>query len=282
MKAHSLHRLLTGLYGRPHLISKEGFQSISSYLNSRNAGLMTFPDDSKDDMELVPEMSKEDGIGVITIRGPLTYRTTGWEAYCGGFSYEMLLDQAEELIESGIRTIVIDADSGGGEAYFCFEATNELRKMCDSNGVKLYGYIDGCACSAMYGIICACDEVCINPMGEAGSIGVLICLYNDSKALEQAGYERIFVTDGTEKVPYAADGSFREDFISELENRVAELGDAFRGHVSKYTGLSTQAIKDTQAKVYSAKDALSLGLVNHIMTRSEFVQYVMDKQKESM
>ena len=275
---HSLLRLAAEkVWNRPHLISKEGFQAISSYLHSRNAGLLDFSETKSE--EVKPTFDSSTGIGVLTIRGPLTYRTSGWEGMCGGFSYEMLTQQASEMIAAGVKTIVIDADSGGGEAYGCFESANELRAMCDASGVKLYGYIDGHACSAMYGIICACDEIAINPYGEAGSIGVLIALYNDSKQLEQKGIERTFVTDGASKIPFDAEGEFREEFLEELQTRVSELGDAFREHVSKYTGLSTSALKDTQAKVYSAKDALALGLVNKIMTRSEFVSYITDLHK---
>lgn len=277
MNKHKLLRVAASLKNKPHLISKTAFQEIETYLNARNVGLMEFPEDDAE-----PEISEDEvigGIAVVSIRGPLTYRTSGWEAYCGGFSYEMLLDRVEDCIADGAKTIVLDIDSGGGEAYGCFESTDEMRKMCDDAGVKLIGYIDGHACSAAYAIICACDEVVINPFGEAGSIGVLICLYNDSKALEQAGYERTFVTDGTDKVPFADDGSWREGFLADLQKRVAELGDEFRDHVAKYTGLSTDTLKDTQARVYSAQDALSLGLVNKIMTRSDFIDYVIT-QKE--
>jgi ClpP class serine protease len=278
LKAHSLHRLLASLYGRPHLISRDAFQAVSSYLNSRNASLMTFPDDSKAE-EKKQTFDASSGIGVLTIRGSLTYRSTGWEAFCGGYSYEMMLEQASEMMEAGCKTIVIDADSGGGEAYGCFEATNELRKMADDNGVKIYGYVDGMAASAMYGIICACDEVIANPYAQVGSIGVLIALYNDSEHLKQEGYERIFITDGTEKVPFAADGSFRDGFIADLEARCAELGDAFREHVSMHTGLTKAELKATNAKVYSAQEALSIGLINKIQTRSEFISYVANKHK---
>lgn len=275
MKSHTLHRLLSSIYGKPALISKEGFQVVSGYLHSRNAELMTFPDDKAEVKQKAEDIN---GIGVISVRGPLTYRTSGWEAYCGGYSYEMLLEQAHELIESGAKNIVLDCDSGGGEAYGCFETANELRKMCDDNNVILYGYVDGCAASAMYGLICVCDEVIANPYSEIGSIGVLIALYNDSEHLKQEGYERIFITDGTEKVPFESDGKFREGFIEDLQTRVAELGDAFRSHVSTYTGLSTEELKATNAKVYSAQDALSIGLINKIQTRSEFVSYVISKQ----
>jgi len=276
--AHSLHRLLASLYGRPHLISRDAFQSVTTYLNSRNASLMAFPDD-KEKAVKDPSFDAKSGIGSLTIRGSLTYRASGWEGLCGGYSYESMLADASEMIEAGIKTIVIDADSGGGEAYGCFEATDELRAMCDANNVRLIGYVDGSACSAMYGIMCACDEIVANPFAEVGSIGVLIALQNDSEHLKQKGIERVFITDGTEKVPFAEDGSFREGFIEDLEKRCADLGDAFRTHVSKHTGLSTADLKATNAKVYSAKEALEIGLINKIQTRSEFISYVVGKHK---
>ncbi len=43
-------------------------------------------------------------------------------------------------------------------------------------------------------------------------------------------------------------------------------------------GLTVDDLKATQAKVYSAQDALSMGLINKIQTRSEFVSYVLSKQ----
>lgn len=279
MNKHKLLRLAASLRNRPHLISKAGFQEIEAYLSARNASMLEFPQEPEpEDTEDSPDGEVVNGIGCITIRGPLTYRTSGWEAFCGGFSYDMLLEQAEELIEAGATTIVLDMDSGGGEAYGCFESVDELRAMCDAADVDLLGYVDGSACSAAYAIICACDEVVANPFADVGSIGVLIALYNDSKALEQEGIQRTFVTDGSDKVPFADDGSWREGFLEEMQQRVSELGDSFRAHVSKYTGMSVKDIKDTQAKVYSAQDALSMGLINKIMTRSDFIDYVVSQK----
>ncbi len=97
--------------------------------------------------------------------------------------------------------------------------------------------------------------------------------------MKQEGYERIFITDGTEKVPFAEDGSFKPEFIKDLETRVAELGDAFRAHVNNYTGLSVADLKATNAKVVSAQDALDKGLVNSIKTRSEFISHVIEKHR---
>lgn len=276
MKAHQLARLTASLYGKPHLISKEGFETISQYLRMRNEGLLSF-EKANADQEGRKELSKVEDIGVIDVFGPLTYRSSGWEALCGGMSYALMIEKTQELLAAGCKTIVMNIDSAGGEAYSCFESTDEVRAMVDQAGAKLYAYIDGTAASAAYAIACAADEVVINPYGRAGSIGVLIALYNDSEALKMNGYERIFVTDGEQKVPFAKDGSFREEFLEGLQESVSNLGDAFRAHVSKHTGLTTEALKDTQAKVFDAKQALELGLVNKIMTRSEFVSYITEK-----
>lgn len=283
-KPHSLHRLAATLYNRPHLVDKQTFESVAGYLRNRNTNLMVpipgnDPDNDGDEDSVSSDMDADAGVGVLNISGPLTYKTTGWEPLCGGYSYEMLLEDTAEMLEAGVKTIVLMADSGGGEAYGCFESTDEFRQMLDEAGAACYGYIDGMAASAMYGIICACDTVTINPYGQAGSIGVLICLYNDSEALKQEGIERVFVTDGTSKVPFDADGQFKDSFLEDLQTQVSALGDDFRAHVSKYTGVSTETLKDTQAKVFSASQALELGLVNQIMTRSAFADYVMKAHK---
>jgi ClpP class serine protease len=278
MKAHAVHRLLASLYNKPHLVDKTTFIAATDYLKLRNAGMIDFG--SADTGAPAKEtFDTARSIGVIDISGPLTYKPTMFQALCGGCSYEDILDQASTMIDAGVKTIIMNCDSGGGEAYGCFEAADELRRMCDAGGVQLSAYVDGMACSAMYGLACVADEIVVNPYAEVGSIGVLIALMNDSEAMKQAGVERTFITDGTEKVPFAADGSFREGFIQDLQARVSELGDSFRQHVSKHTGLSVEELKATNAKVYSAKDALAMGLVNKIQTRSEYISYIADKHK---
>ena len=282
MARHSLFRLSQKLQNTPHLIEKKSFDSLASYLNSRNTNLMMLPQspEQPDDEEDEPDdLDDIGGIGILNISGPLTYKETGWEAMCGGCSYETILEQAEEYIQAGATSIVMVIDSGGGEAYGCFESAEQLRSMCDEEGIPLIAYIDGCACSAAYGLACVADEVIVNPYGEAGSIGVLICLTDDSKYMEQEGFKNIYISAGKEKIPYNEDGTFKTEFLDDLQTKVDVLYEAFCSHVSKYTGLSIDDVKSTEAKVYMAQDAMSRGLVNKIMTNVEFVNYIASIQR---
>ncbi len=277
-----LLRLTESLYSQPHLISQQGFNAISQYLDNRNKfGLMDIAampaDDSDNEDDVFDPMS---GVGVIDVIGAMSYKTIYGMCGAVGVSYESILEQAENLIEAGATTIILNMDSGGGQAYGVFECSEELRKMCDESSVKLYAYNDGCCASACYALAAVCDEVVTNPFAETGSIGVLICLMNNSGQLAQEGLVRSFVTAGAEKIPFDAEGNFRESFIADLQTKVDSLYGDFVAHVSKYTGLSAEAIRATEAKTFLAPEAKELGLVNAIMTRSEFAAYILSKQTQ--
>jgi ClpP class serine protease len=283
-KQNKILRYTEMVYKRPHLISQDAFSIISTYLDARNAGQLVKPEmviavEANEDSIKYDSKSK---LGVIEIKGALTNQPV--VTMCGevGTSYESILAQAAEMVDAGVKTIILDVDSGGGEAYSCFSAANEFRKMCDENDVHVYAYVDGTAASAAYAWTCVADEVVAHPDADVGSIGVLIALMNNSKHLEQEGYTRTFISAGKEKIPFDKDGQFKDTFLADLQYKVDALYENFVSHVANYTGLSVEAIKATEAKTFMAKDALELGLVNQIMNKFEFMDFIANRQKEQI
>lgn len=278
MKPHQLLRLTSSLYNSPHLISVSGFDAVTSYLQSRNDGVAElFRNMGKEKPSPKQSYDSASKLAVLSVHGPLTYRDEGMDALCGMASYEGLLQQATEAIDSGAKTIIMDVDSGGGSAQGCFATANELRAMCDANDVSLLAFVDGSACSAAYAMACCADEIIADKYSEVGSIGVLISLRNPGEQTKATTY----ITDGTDKVPFDEKGGYKKSFLEDLQVKATKLGDAFREHVSMYTGLSTEELKATQAKVYMADEALSMGMINKVMTKSEFISYALSKHKRS-
>ena len=68
------------------------------------------------------------------------------------------------------------------------------------------------------------------------------------------------------KFHFAADGSFKKEFLDKIQKDVNKANDQFVSHVSNHTGLSIQSIKDLNAETFDADEALEIGLVNSIMT----------------
>lgn len=274
--AHELKLLTKKLNNTPHLIDPVSFQGIVDYLSDRNVGEMVIDSKSKKKEDKYLNYNPDTKAGVISVEGPLTYKSTGWEALCGGCSYESVVEQFNSMVDMGAKTVILWADSGGGEAYGMMETGRYMRKRANEAGVKILTYVDGISASACYGITCIADEVIANPNAEVGSIGVVVRLMNDSKALEQKGYERTFVYAGGNKVPFNAGGEFREEFLSDIQSKVDALYEEFTGYVSEMRGVSVDQVKSTEAKVFMAKDSVSLGLVDKLMTHEEFMDYQAD------
>jgi len=284
------------LWNTPQLISLEGMNRVVSYLEQRNEYELfqslsdkmpkkkcdDMPDDGEDDDEEMPcnpLPATPIQIGVVEVCGDLTYKPS-FDLCTDTTSYLDLEEDVKEMLESGVKMLVMNYSSGGGEASHCFEIANNVRALADSYGVPIYAYVDECACSAAYAWAVIADEVYINPSAKAGSIGCVVCLLQDSEAMKMKGYKRIFITSGDNKVPFDEEGAFKKEFLDKIQKEVNKANDEFAAHVSKYSGLSTEAIKAMQAEVYTAEESLSKGLVNGVMTQNQFVDYITKKYEE--
>lgn len=272
-----LIRLTASLHNTPHLVSPQLFDTVMQYITARNMGQENMGSDYESDSSSGLLFNADTGVGVLEIHGPLTNKPI--RALCAGDSvnYQTLVEDTQALADAGATVILMDIDSGGGEAYGCFEAAAEMRKICTQNDIQLIAYVDGMAASAAYALACIADEIVVNPQAEVGSVGVVVRLMNDSKALEKEGFERTFVFAGDSKVPYAEDGSFREDFISDIQGKVDALYGEFVDHVSLHRDMNTNDVRATQAKTFLPSAALEIGLADTEMNRFDFFDYLAQK-----
>jgi len=260
----------------PHLMTEQAFVNFVEFLKSNPtpeylASLVT-----EDSSSELANYNPDTKIGVIPIQGSLEYRTEWYHRYGYGTSYEMILDQAEAFAEAGAKTFLLDVSSGGGEAYSMMETGDTLRKIADAKGIKIIAYVDGYSASAAYGITSQADEIIANPMSEVGSVGVVVRLRNVNKAMQEAGVEDTYIYAGKNKIPYKADGSWRKEFVDDIQAKVDALYEEFTNHVAANREMSVEAIKSTEAATYLAKDALELGLIDSVMTHEEFSTYLAD------
>ena len=293
--AREVKRLATTqVYNKPHLILPDSLKEICNYLDVRN-GATTW---KKEILEAAIESNKaadeykqtmnfgesgdysylysvENGIAFLNIEGTLTCKPTMFSMLCGGISYMELQDCISEIAEdSGISTVVLNVSSGGGEAYGCFESSRFIRETLQGAGKRVIAYVDGLMASAAYALGCSADEIIMNPDSQTGSIGVVVSLMDNSKELEMEGLKPMWVYAGDSKIPYAEDGSFKQEFLDDLQKSVDETYDKFVTLVASMRQLNKQAVIDTQAKVYRANDAIVLGLADKQMTTAEFKDYL--------
>lgn len=279
--------LLNKIYNKPLLISLDDLQPIADYLSSpeRVANLKFEKDYSEppklEDFDLESKYRKAtleyldinpvSMTGVLNVDGVLVNREGQMNSQCVELtSYQSLKKRFEMQVEQGMKSCILMVSSGGGEAFGAWSTASYVKKLANQNGVRLTSYVNGSACSAAYVWASVADEIISHPMGQVGSIGVLVQLYNDSKMLENLGVQRSFVYAGGNKIPFGKDGSFTDKFISDLQSSVDKTYSKFVNHVVTNRDLTEQQVIDTQASVFDPEDALTLGLIDRVMELEDF------------
>jgi ClpP class serine protease len=277
--AHSLLRLKEKICNTPHLMHPASFEIVIQYLNERNNEDFKLDTAVEDNRESNSRYSfnKDIGVAVLNIDGPLSYKPVTMMGFdCGGASYQQIKEDFTYLVDSGAKTIAFSVSSGGGEAFQMMPTANYMRKLASENDVRIITYVDGLSASAAYGLSVIADELIMAPSSEVGSVGVLVRLMNDSKALEKEGYERTFISAGDDKIPFDADGNFRKEFLEDIQGKVDTLYEEFTGFVAEHRNLSVEAVKSTQARTFLPKEAIELGLADRVMTLEEFYTHLAD------
>lgn len=277
------------VHNQPQLIHPTYLSDICAYIERRNNGYIWNVDLEHKAEKLSESLcfdekeggsrcySSENGIAIINIDGALTYKPTFWSAMCGGISYLDLQEAADQLAaDPSIHTVVQVVDSGGGSAYSCFQTSKYFKTTLKDSNKRIITYVDGMMASAAYALGCNADEVIMNPDAQAGSIGVVVHLEDESEKKKMEGEKDIWIYAGDSKVPYAEDGTFKKEFLDDLQKGVNDTYEKFVSHVAEMRSLDSKIIINTQAKVFRTEEAIALGLADKSMTRSEFAEYLAD------
>jgi len=264
------------IYNTPLLSTQTQLEDIVSYLNDRGNELSI-----RGDLQAKGSDGSlgEGSIALIPVMGALTYEETWMDAMCGMSSYQGILGMARQAISEGFTTIVLDVNSGGGQAYGAFETAEEFKSITKAAGVKTIAYVDGMSASAAYALSIGADEIISNPQSQVGSVGVVSQLRNTSEKDKKDGVSTTYVYAGDSKIPYDKDGSFSKSFIDDLQMSINSLYEDFLTHVSSMRDIEKEAVRSTQAKVFSADKALEIGFIDKIMTRNQFAEYLADIQE---
>ena len=210
-----------------------------------------------------------DGIAFIPVTGLLINRFSYQWGWVTGYNF-IRAQLTAALDDSDVKMILFDCHSGGGEVSGCFELCADIFA---SRAVKpSVAVVDSASYSACYAIASSATKIVVTPSGGVGSIGVVAMHLDYSKYLSEVGIKVSFIFSGDHKV----DGNMYEELPEPVRKSIQSRVDATRKEfvslVATNRGLDTQVVFDTQAKCYSASEALDMGLIDAIKPPLEAVQ----------
>jgi len=139
-----------------------------------------------------------DGVAVISLSGIMGKRMNMFSQISGGTSTELVGNAIRTAIDDpAVIALVLSVDSPGGTV----DGTAELADLILSARAEkpVYAYADGMMASAAYWVGSAAEKIFSYRTAEIGSVSVVICHYDRSRADADAGIKRTFITSGKYK-----------------------------------------------------------------------------------
>ena len=219
----------------------------------------------QDKSDRKPYSVTPEGVALIDVSGTLVRKSFCLRPWSGMTSYEWLSRElVTALADSDVRGILLCCDSPGGEVAGLFDVVDEFYA---ARGQKpILASICEQACSAAYAIASAADKIYITRTGAAGSVGIVMCHADQSDYDKKQGFEYEYMYFGEHKI----DGNPHQPLSDSA--RAAAMAEGQRCYgmlaqtVSRNRGMTLQAVKETEAGVFFAEQAISAGLADEMGT----------------
>ena len=202
------------------------------------------------------------GIAVIPVYGALLHRDPWCDRWATGYDY-IASRFGAAMGDDDVKGILFDINSYGGHVSGNFELCDMIY---EARGKKpMAAVVDSRALSGGYSIMSAVGKAYATPSADIGSIGVVMLHMSYEKMLEEWGVKPTFIFAGKHKVDGNPYEDLPEDVRKAFQVSVERSYDKFVDLVSRNRGMDTDAVRSTEARVYDAEEAQSIGLVDAVM-----------------
>ena len=185
----------------------------------------------------------------------------------GGTSSESLGAIMRKLAaDDGVGTIVLDVNSPGGQVNGVEEAADAVFQARSSK--RIVAVANTMMASAAYWVASQAHEIIASPSSMVGSIGVMAVHEDVSVMAENLGIKMTVLSAGKHK----ADGHKFAPLSDEARAHEQKLIDGYYSQfvsaVARGRRVSQQTVRDGmgQGRVFSAKDAVSMGMADKVGT----------------
>lgn len=210
----------------------------------------------------------DNGIGVISVSGPLSQKGSFWSFLFGGSSYEEIRAEYKKALDDDqIKTIIFDINSPGGVVSGVFDLVDEIY---ESRGKKqTIAYINEMAYSAAYAIASAADGIHIPRTGGVGSIGVIAMHVDQSQFDQKIGVKYTPIFAGEKKNDFSSHEPLSKRAYEEVKSEIDDVYNIFTETVARNKGISIDGIKKMEAGIYQGQKAIDVGLADEITTHNK-------------
>lgn len=210
---------------------------------------------------------------VIPVHGILVPRRFTIEACDEMMSYELLRSQLTAAInDDGVTEIVLDINSGGGNAQGAFEIAEYIYQSRDIKPIRCV--VNFNAFSGAYLIAAACTEIIVSDTSGVGSIGVYTKRLDLTKFYEDQGVKIHSFYRGARKIDFHPDIEISSEEQEHIEENIESTYQKFVNAVAKYRNLTVEAVIATEADCFEGQKGIDLGLADRMAAPQDAINQI--------
>jgi signal peptide peptidase SppA len=251
------------IQNREWLIQPEALQSMAASLRGLVDRGGMLPKQAAESSLL----SVEDGIGVVSIEGPILRKPDLFaRIFFGATSSEEIGDAIREAAgRNDIKAVFLNIDSPGGTVAGTPELANAVAALDKKKPV--YAFSSGLMCSAAYWVASQARAIYATPSAQVGSIGVVQAVIDNSAALDKAGIKVEVFSVGKYKAMGAPGTPLTDDQRELISSNLAEIAGEFHAAVlAKKRAIPAEAM---EGQTFSGKQAQRHNLAGMVEDRAE-------------
>lgn len=202
----------------------------------------------------------KDRIAVVFARGPIMYGEGTENMIAQGVFVETLEELAHD---DWIKAVVLRVESPGGNALTSDLLWRAIENLKSKKPV--FVSMGNVAASGGYYIAAGADQIYADPLSITGSIGVFASLPNIHGMTKKLGINAQTVETHQNALGYSFFQPLSETFKQRTIKSIENTYNTFKQRVIDGRGLTSAEVESiAQGRVWSGKQALNVGLVDHL------------------
>lgn len=217
----------------------------------------------------------EKGIAVLPVAGTLVSKTRSLQPYSGMTGYNGVIARLQQAIsDPEVDGILLDMDTPGGMVAGAFDCADIIARARDIKPV--WALANDMNCSAGQLIASAASHRLVTQTARTGSIGVMMAHSNYGQVLKSQGVEVTLIYSGEHKVDGNPYEKLPKDVREAFQARIDATRQMFAEKVADYTGMSIQAVLDTEAAVFSGQESVDSGLADELVNNTDAIDVMRE------
>lgn len=225
----------------------------------------------------------EGSLAIVPIKGKLASKENWLTRMFGMMTYETLSNTLASIVADGsVTDVLLDVDSPGGAAKG-IEIGAEAIAATKEAGIPVSTHTSSEMASAAYWLGSAGDPIMASEHAEVGSIGVIAVHTEYTEAFKKAGIKHTVMRKGEEKALATPFEKLSGPAKAQIDASMERSYQAFIDAASENTGLPRDYVAETLAtgKMFTAEEALDVGMVNEIVSYNDAINNILSKQDTS-